>query len=142
MDCSKAENYLTEQRRMCDFFCSRHPYCAECPMNENASCRGISCLRFQSECPKEAIRIVQEWSDENPSEIDWMKVPVGIKVLVKDLAYENESERIFVCYMPNRSEKFCTFLGESTQETATDVYNWRCCRLHPSVDPAPYLKEV
>lgn len=62
IDCSKAENYLAEKRRMTDM-CNN---CETCPLFLNYKETGISCTEFELEYPKKAIEIVQKWSDEHP----------------------------------------------------------------------------
>lgn len=62
MDCSKTENYLKEKRRMCETV----KYCEECPFYdiEEKDCFNYSSIKQIS--PKEAIAVVQNWSDEHP----------------------------------------------------------------------------
>lgn len=62
MDCSKTENYLKEKRRMCETV----KYCAECPFYdiEEKDCLNYSSIKQIS--TKEAIAVVQKWSDEHP----------------------------------------------------------------------------
>lgn len=68
IDCSKAENYFAEKRRMtkrtkdgrCKIDCSNCPLCSR---NNN---KKRLCTDFEILYPKEAIKIIQKWSDENP----------------------------------------------------------------------------
>lgn len=65
MDCSKTEVFFKEWRRMCDKFPQERN--DRCPMRMKGftsfccDCRSRAYGR-----PKEAIRIVQEWSDAHP----------------------------------------------------------------------------
>lgn len=57
MDCNKTIDYLAERKRMCD----AHDECEHCPLDDY--CSGIA-LRVKNS--KQAIEIVQKWSDEHP----------------------------------------------------------------------------
>lgn len=57
MDCNKTIDYLAEHKRMCD----AHDECEHCPLDDY--CSGIA-LRVKNS--KQAIEIVQKWSDEHP----------------------------------------------------------------------------
>ena len=57
MDCNKTIDYLAERKRMCD----AHDECEHCPLDD--CCSGIA-LRVKNS--KQAIEIVQKWSDEHP----------------------------------------------------------------------------
>lgn len=68
IDCSKTENYFTEKRRMakraknglCKLGCSNCPLCS---INNN---KGQSCTAFEMLYPEQAVKAVQQWSDEHP----------------------------------------------------------------------------
>lgn len=70
IDCSKAENYFAEKRRMTkeqqDGVCKLK--CSGCPLSSfnNGSSDMISCFAFEKFYPEKAIEIVQKWSDEHP----------------------------------------------------------------------------
>ena len=62
IDCSKTENYLKEKARMtnnCKIGCSNCPFC--CSNNGY----NLGCSSFENTHIKEAIEIVQKWSDEH-----------------------------------------------------------------------------
>lgn len=70
IDCSKAENYFAEKRRMTkeqqDGVCKLK--CSDCPLSSfnNDSSDMIPCFAFEKFYPEKAIEIVQKWSDEHP----------------------------------------------------------------------------
>ena len=63
MDCSKTEIFLNEWYRMCDSFNN----CSDCPF-ENATDKDEICETwvFNRKNFKEAIKLIQEWSDSHP----------------------------------------------------------------------------
>lgn len=70
IDCSKAENYFAEKRRMtkrpkggiCKLDCRKCPLCSE----NNGTSENLSCTSFERRYPDKAIAIIQKWSDEHP----------------------------------------------------------------------------
>ncbi len=69
IDYSKTENYFAEKQRMTkqqkDGVCKLD--CSGCPLSSSNNGTGISCSRFETGYPEEAIAIMQKWSDEHPS---------------------------------------------------------------------------
>lgn len=57
MDCNKTIDYLAELERMCD----AQEKCERCPLDD---CCSGDALWVKN--PKQAIEIVQKWSDEHP----------------------------------------------------------------------------
>lgn len=64
VDCGYTENYLKELKRMCE---ENGSYCLKCGFYLNKN-ENITCRIFQMNHPDKAIKIVQEWSNENPVE--------------------------------------------------------------------------
>lgn len=68
IDCSKAENYFAEKKRMTkqhkDEICKLN--CTDCPLNIENNSTGLACPYFEMRYPKKAIGIVQKWSNEHP----------------------------------------------------------------------------
>lgn len=64
IDCSKTENYLKEKARMTK--CCIEIDCTGCPLSSNNNGKDCGCEDFQYLHTKEAITIVQKWSDEHP----------------------------------------------------------------------------
>ena len=139
MDCSITEVFIKECARMCESVNS----CSECELNR---ANKPNCAEFMKKSPKKTIEIVQKWSDENPLEIDWSKVPVGTYVQVKSKSSYSWRNAYFALYFPARNYTKFAVLSNSlngfpTIDNATDITFADCCRLDASVDPTPYLKE-
>lgn len=68
IDCSKTENYFAEKRRMSKTTKSGtcKVVCGKCPLSSDNNGVGECCTDFEMLYPKEAIEIVQRWSDEHP----------------------------------------------------------------------------
>ena len=64
-DCSKTEAFLGEWERMC-----HREDCPTCYLSSynNMTESELTCTQFIRCCPQEAIKIVQEWSDNNPQQ--------------------------------------------------------------------------
>lgn len=67
IDCSKTVNYFAEKKRMTE----QNPYpccqrCIDCPLGSENNGRDLMCTEFEMLYPKEAIEIVQSWSDNFP----------------------------------------------------------------------------
>lgn len=60
-DCSKTEDFFREKARMCEAL-----QCAPCLLSAENNGTAKSCSIFTKRHTKEAIEIVQRWSDENP----------------------------------------------------------------------------
>lgn len=70
IDCTKTINYFNEKLRMtkrtkkglCEISCS------DCPLynDNNGTSEGLSCGCLEMHYPKQAISIIQKWSDEHP----------------------------------------------------------------------------
>lgn len=64
-DCSKTEVFIKEQTRMC----IAAGDCEKCDMVKFAKSVGEKhCGNVITKYPKDAIRIVQKWSDEHPKQ--------------------------------------------------------------------------
>lgn len=66
-DCGKTEVFFKELKRMCKDY-RKHSDCScFCPFRVMDKSGEFICYFEQDEISKDAIRIVQEWSDEHPS---------------------------------------------------------------------------
>lgn len=68
IDCNITKNYFSEKKRMLKVTNSRvcQVQCKECPLGSRNNVAGMCCTDFEMLYPKEAIEIVQRWSDEHP----------------------------------------------------------------------------
>jgi len=64
MDCGKTEVFLRELGRMCKGFYAED--CERCRLSREENGKQLWCDDFMYGYPKEAIEIVQKWSDEHP----------------------------------------------------------------------------
>lgn len=65
-DCNNTEVFLKEWKRMCDNnMCGDVDNGITCPIEEQEQGRYSWCYHFIKNCPVEAIKIVQKWSDEH-----------------------------------------------------------------------------
>lgn len=111
--------------------------CNNCPIYKQG-CKS-TCM-ISEERIVDAIKIVQDWSDNNSLEIDWTKVPMNTLVLVNDGLDDEWLERYFAMYLPDGYEKFCVFADGATYENAKFISCWENCKLANNVDPTPFCK--
>lgn len=138
MDCNKTEVFLKELKIMCNSF---KDDCKECPIWK-LSRISMNCFTVLLEDPSIVIQAVQKWSDEQPVEIDWTKVPVNTPVLVRDSYQQDWRKRYFALCIGCGSERKLYALGdEKKQNEANRLTVWKYCKLAPEVDPTPYLKD-
>ncbi len=64
IDCSVTVNFLSEWRRMCEFYDGDECF-ESCPMNGIANNKYRSCTDVAQKNPERAVKIVQKWSDEH-----------------------------------------------------------------------------
>lgn len=151
-DCNGVKEFFSEWQRMCNSYSGKNNS-GQCPFhtpinNGCASCFALESVRISGEKLEQLVRIVQEWSDKHPVEIDWTKVPPNTPVLVRDNVASVWIERYFVAYLPKRAgDKFavfnnCILCKPVSQEEATGMDYFCECKLADGVDQTPYLKEV
>ena len=139
-----AVRFIKERNRMCgrQVTCNANP----CPMakriidgeNDYNYADVGTCKSYMLKHPEEAVRIVEQWSKDNPPEIDWTKVPVGTHVKVKNFGNTNWNPAIydFGLYLPNAVHKFVVL--DDDRENATNLLWYDFCKLADDVDPEPY----
>lgn len=115
----------------------RENTCSTCPFKTELEIE--KCQDFILKNSKKAEEIIREWLVNNPIEIDWRKVPVDTKVLVRDTDEEVWKARYFALYAPNTSYSYYTFSYGENRESSPDIIGWRQCKLPDDVDPTPYL---
>jgi len=145
-----AVKFIKEKKRMCD----KHCLCVEdtvwCRMADKMVDMGycgsrdvdtIMCATFVNDHPEEAVQVVEQWAKDNPREIDWMKVPVGTPVLVKNYSdsYWYQGVYEFALYLPNAPHEFGVLNDD--RESATMILWYDFCKLADDVDPEPYYKD-
>lgn len=65
-DCSKTEEYISESKRMCEYYSDNNTgeCCGSCPFYPDFC---LTTPNINPENAEEAIRRVQKWSDEHPA---------------------------------------------------------------------------
>lgn len=71
IDCSKAENYFAERRRMTKVRSGAYYNickldCADCLLSAKNNGTGVTCTDLENIYPEKAIAIVQKWSNTHP----------------------------------------------------------------------------
>ena len=64
-----AVKFLKQKDRMCNSF----SLCSQCPMSALKNNRNVSCIQLHERYPEEVVRIVEQWSKENPIITNAMK---------------------------------------------------------------------
>lgn len=145
-----AVKFIKEKNRMCDKYCLCVKDTVWCRMADkmvDMDCCGsrdvdaIMCTAFVNKYPEEAVQVVEQWSKDNPPEIDWTKVPVGTHVRVKnyDNINWNPATYEFGLYLPAAPHKF--IILDDEREKAKDCMWYDFCKLADDVDPEPYYKD-
>lgn len=132
LDCSKTENFLKEQSRMCIKYRSYPNACRGCPLScwNNKSPKGdlITCCDILSENPQTAIEIVQKWSNENSSQTlltEFLKhypqtdLENGLPPLCTEMLglVDKECKHEFDARYSDCRECWNTFINEESEET-------------------------
>lgn len=103
--------------------------CSECPLNEKYN--GYNCSSLEMLYPEEAIEIVMNYEPK----IDWSKVPVDTKVLVKDYEEEDWNKRYFAKYENGKIYTYPSGLSsftfnEGDNNLSKNLINWRYVKLY------------
>ena len=62
MDCSRTVDFFKERDRMC----KSHYACRGCPISQAENGSDVNCFDFIKYHTEKAIKVMQEWSDQNP----------------------------------------------------------------------------
>jgi hypothetical protein len=136
-----AVKYIKEKDRMC-----KSSLCRNCPISADNNGEDIHCSEFTLKCTEKTVELVEKWSEENPPEIDWLKVPPGTRVIV-GAKNTGVTAANFALYLPKAPMlKFVTYSVQEERhrvvekEEADCLTYWSHCELDQSVDPTPYYK--
>ena len=110
IDCKITENFLREKARICDEGCEK------CPFSMHNNGIDLYCDDFLEEYPREAIEIVQKWSDTHP------------RKTYKEDFYERFPNAEKVNGYPIFAQR-CIYkeLNEKCTEICTEEYNCLSC---------------
>ena len=97
--------------------------CSNCPLLEQNNKKDCGCSSLELLYPEKAIEIVMNYEPK----VDWTKVPVDTKVLVRDYEEENWTKRHFAKY---EDGKIYVYDGGKTSFTTNSVSSWRYNKLY------------
>lgn len=95
--------------------------CSECPLNEKYN--GYNCSSLEMLYPGKAIELVMNYEPK----VDWTKVPVDTKVLVKDYKSDDWLKRHFAKYEDN---KIYAYDDGKSSFTTDVIVSWRYGKLY------------
>lgn len=131
----KEFNYLYEKRRMLDSLgrtggeCDGVS-CLECPLNAEKHDKCIRCIGagyVELDHIEEATHIVRKWAEEHPEpEVDWTKVPVDTKIMVKRTRNSEWEKRHFAEFVDGN---IFAYDDGRTSFTTNQVSLWRYVEL-------------
>lgn len=97
--------------------------CSKCPLSNINNKTDYDCCALEILYPEKAIEIVMNYEPK----IDWTKVPVDAKVLVKDCKEENWTKRHFAKY---EDGKIYTYVSGMSSFTTNETSLWNYGRLY------------
>ena len=97
--------------------------CDNCPLSIQNNGTNYSCRELEILYPEKAIEIVMNYEPK----VDWTKVPVDTKILVRDYEEENWTKRHFAKY---EDDKIYVYDGGKTSFTTNSVSSWRYSKLY------------
>lgn len=97
--------------------------CLNCPLNKNDK---YNCSELEIEKPQEAIEAIMEY--EIP--VDWSKVPVDTKILVKNYEGRAWVKRYFAKYKNGKVYAFSNGADSFTVEDENCVADWEYAKLY------------
>lgn len=105
--------------------------CNNCPLSPLNNKINQSCSLLEMLYPEEAIEIVMNYEPK----IDWSKVPVDTKVLVKDYEEEDWNKRYFAKYENGKIYTYPSGLSsftfnEGDNNLSKNLINWRYVKLY------------
>lgn len=101
MNCNETEIFFAEWERMCQHFS-----CKDCPLEEVI--KGVPCSFFAKRQPKEAMKVIQKWSDQHPfktQQSEFLKL-FPETTLVNDVVNicPMDIDKRIVCYTPKNCD--------------------------------------
>lgn len=105
--------------------------CSDCPLSELNNKTNYDCGVLEFLYPEKAIEIVMNYEPK----IDWSKVPVDTKVLVKDYEEEDWNKRYFAKYENGKIYTYPSGLSsftfnEGDNNLSKNLINWRYVKLY------------
>lgn len=115
----KMLNDLGTTNGFCDYDC-----CEDCPLSSFNNGTRYNCNALELLYPEKAIEIIMNYEPK----VDWSKVPVDTKVLVKDLNEEDWKKRHFSKYEGGKIYTYPN--GTSSFTNDGETISWNYCKLY------------
>ena len=130
--------FIKNFRRLC-----HSQSCGGCPCyNKNVENCSLLSIGLTDEETIKYIKVVEEWTEEHPIEIDWYKVPKDTPVYVSQNKTDEKKCRYFDKYCPNSNEPFQCYSGGQTSWSSDGLMSWwGHCELAREEDVEKYAKE-
>lgn len=130
--------FIKNFRRLC-----HSQSCGGCPCyNKNVENCSLLSIGLTDEETIKYIKVVEEWTEEHPIEIDWFKVPVDTPVYVRQNKTDEKLCRYFAKYYPNDEKPFQCYSDGKTSWTSNDAITyWVHCELAREEDIEKYAKK-
>lgn len=97
--------------------------CSNCPLSISNNKTDESCNVLELLCPEKAIEIVMNYEPK----VDWTKVPVDTKILVKNHTNEDWKKRHFAKYEDN---KIYAYDNGKSSFTTDIIASWNYAKLY------------
>lgn len=91
-----AVQYLMYVKKMCEEY-----MCDDCPIGRNAEEKGCRCDEYQKIYPSDAVRIVEEWSQDNPLQTNAQKFEEVFGSMNIEQLFEITTERLGEYTLPS-----------------------------------------
>lgn len=113
---------MKKQKEMCDYY---EACIYGCPIAKEKEKYKVFCATYLKEHPKEAEAIIMPW--EKP--VDWSKVEVDTKILVKSLENDDWCKRHFAKFENGMVYAWTCGLTSYTAIRSDDVTEWSFAKL-------------
>lgn len=97
--------------------------CSDCPLSKLNNKTNYTCNELESLYPEKAIEIVMNYEPK----VDWTKVPVDTKVLVRDCEEGNWTKRHFAKY---EDGEIYTYVNGMSSFTTDETVIWNYGKLY------------
>ena len=123
------KEYMEEKLKMLNDLgrtkgCCNFVDCDNCPLSEQNNKKDCGCSSLELLYPEKAIEIVMNYEPK----VDWTKVPVDTKVLVRDYEEENWTKRHFAKYEDGKIYVYPN--GTSSFTNNGETISWNYCKLY------------
>lgn len=129
--------FIKSFRRLC-----HSQSCGGCPCyNKNVENCSLLSIGLTDEETIKYIKVVEEWTEEHPIEIDWSKVPKDTPVYVRQNKTDEKLCRYFAKYCPGETPFQCYIDGKTSWTSNDAITYWVHCELVREEDIEKYAKK-